>query len=396
MFNRKEKVILALMSAVHFCLIVDFMVVMPQGPQLMRSLGISAARFGLLVSAYTFGAGVLSLAASFFIDRFNRKPALLAAVAGFAVCNLLCAVSSGYDQLFVARGVTGAFGGVVGSLLFSIVSDAIDLKRRASALGLVMSAFAVASIVGVPLCLMLSNRWGWQASFYFLAVVTTLIGVALQLWLPSLGGHLDATASRAITRFRKLLFHPSRGLALAFMSFLILGHFTIIPFLFPSVVANAGITEARLPVIYLVGGAASIVSTVLFGKLADRHGKKLVFAVALLASLAPIYLVTHLRPMPLWGAVAIVSSFFVLMGGRLTPATALVTSTVLPQSRGAFMSLVGSVQQLSAALAAFVAGRLVTKAPDGSLHGFADVGYLAVGFSLVALALSTTIVSEEK
>ena len=390
------------MSAVHFCLIVDFMVVMPQGPQLMRSLEISAKSFGLLVSAYTFGAGVMSLFASFFIDRYDRKHALLVAFFAFALCNLGCAVSDSYQSLFIARCITGAFGGVVGTLIFSIVSDAIDVKRRASALGIVMAAFALASIVGVPLCLVLSNRYGWHASFYFLASVTLLISAVLWAKLPALNQHLAGGApggvakSKAFKQFSGLVMHPSRALALVFMSFLILGHFSVIPFLFPSVVANAHVTEAQLPVIYLVGGFSSIVSTILFGKAADRYGKGVVFALALLGSLPAIYLVTHLVPMPLVYVVLSVTSFFVLMGGRLTPATALVTATVLPQNRGGFLSLIGSVQQLSAALAAFLAGLIVTKSGDGALIGFAYVGFMAIAFSLLALVLSRFIIPVEE
>ncbi|MBI3554683.1 MAG: MFS transporter, partial [Deltaproteobacteria bacterium] len=274
------------------------------------------------------------------------------------------------------------------------------VERRASALGIVMSAFALASIVGVPLCLFLSVRFGWHASFYFLAAVTLLVSAALYAWLPALNQHLSAArgasgAAQTLGQFKALVLHPSRAVALLFMSFLILGHFSIIPFLFPSVVANAGIAEARLPVIYLVGGFASIVSTILFGKAADRYGKRTVFAVALLASLVPIYLVTHLVPMSLGSAVFCVTSFFVLMGGRLTPATALVTAMVLPQNRGGFLSLIGSVQQLSAALAAFLAGLLVTRATDGTLSNFAQVGFMAMAFSLVALLLSRLIIPVE-
>ncbi len=382
------------MSLVHFCLIVDFMVVMPQGPQLMRALEISAQQFGFLVSSYTLGAGLMSLLASFWIDRFDRKTALLASFFAFALCNWVCSWVNTYSAFWVARLLTGAMGGIVGTLLFSVVSDAIDIDRRASALGIVMSAFALASIVGVPLCLWISHLWGWHASFYFLTGVSVLVGATVAKILPAIPSHLKVEKQdfqQSMRLFAALITHPSRILALLFVCFLILGHFSVIPFLFPSVVSNALMSEKQLPVIYIVGGFASILSSILFGKAADRFGKKKVFTFALLGSLPAIYMATHLTPVPLPHVVFVVSSFFIWMGGRLTPAMAIVTATALPQNRASFLSLIGSVQQLSAALAAFLAGLMVTKTDAGALVGFQNVGYMAVGFSLLALAISKKI-----
>jgi predicted MFS family arabinose efflux permease len=180
------------------------------------------------------------------------------------------------------------------------------------------------------------------------------------------------------------------------MTFLILGHFSINPFLFPSVISNSETPESRLPIIYLVGGLASMFASVLFGKASDHFGKKIIFSAALLASLAPIYWVTHLEPMGLLPVTVIVASFFVLMGGRLTPAMALVSSTALPKNRGSFLSLIGSIQQLAAALAAVVAGMLVTREGSGKLVGFGRVGILAAVCSIVALFISRKIVSIER
>lgn len=398
-FDSAERAILGLMFLVHFCLVVDFMVVMPQGPQLMRIFGVSARDFSLLVSTYTLGAGLLSLLAALFIDRFDRKVALVVSFAGFALGNVACATSHSFTGLVVARAVTGAFAGVVGAVIFAIVSDAIDLSRRASALGIVMSSFALASIAGVPLCLWISNRFGWHAPFYFLGAFCFVSCGAILAFLPRMSGHmgaLTAGVSETFAAFRELVFEPSRALALLFMTFLILGHFSINPFLFPSVIANSGTPESRLPVIYLVGGLASMIASVAFGKASDRFGKKVIFSAALIASLVPIYWVTHLEPMGLLPVTVIVASFFVLMGGRLTPAMALVSATALPRNRGSFLSLIGSIQQLAAALAALIAGMLVTKEASGKLVGFGRVGLLAAACSLVALMISRRITALER
>lgn len=398
MFNKKEKIILALMSIVQFCLIVDFMIVMPLGPQLMRLFDISASQFGSLVSTYTFGAGFMGFAASFLMDRWDRKRSLAVFFLGFAFGNLACALSPTYGILLAARFLTGAFGGVVGSIVYAIISDSIDIERRALALGIVMSSFALASILGVPVCLVLANHYGWHAPFVFLTVVSVLVSGSLAIWLVPMREHLTGdrhTITESFVRIKSLILDKNRALALVFMCVLILGHFSIIPFLFPSIVSNGGIAEAKLPVIYLVGGTASIFSSIFFGKIADRFGKKRIFVIAAILSAIPIYWVTTLNEASLLQATLVVTSFFIIMGGRLTPAMTLITSTCVPKNRGSFLSLVGSVQQLSAAVAAALAGMIVVKTDAGKLLNFSKVGFMAIGFSAIAILIGRMITPVE-
>ena len=70
----RERLILLVLAAVQFTSIVDFMVVMPLGPQLDRELGLTPARFGLIVSSYTYAAGVAGILASLILDRHARRP----------------------------------------------------------------------------------------------------------------------------------------------------------------------------------------------------------------------------------------------------------------------------------------------------------------------------------
>src|SRR5687768_12952332 len=71
--RRREQLVVFVLAAVQFITIVDFMIVMPLGPQLMRTLHISPAQFGLIVSSYTFAAGAAGLVASSVVDRFARR-----------------------------------------------------------------------------------------------------------------------------------------------------------------------------------------------------------------------------------------------------------------------------------------------------------------------------------
>lgn len=153
MFSKQEKILLAILASIQFSSIVDFMIMMPLGPQLMRMFEIGPHQFGLLVSSYTFSAGLSGFMASFFMDKFDRKTSLLFFFIGFALGTIACALAPSYEMLLLARGLTGIFGGVLSSLVLSIVSDAISYERRGSAMGVVMTSFSMASILGVPFSL---------------------------------------------------------------------------------------------------------------------------------------------------------------------------------------------------------------------------------------------------
>jgi predicted MFS family arabinose efflux permease len=69
--SRKELYLLLSLAGIQFTHIVDFMIMMPLGPQLTTLFNISLAEFGLLVSAYTVAAGMSGLFATTFVDRFD-------------------------------------------------------------------------------------------------------------------------------------------------------------------------------------------------------------------------------------------------------------------------------------------------------------------------------------
>src|SRR2546426_10726525 len=107
-----ERSLLLLLAAVQFTHIMDFMILMPLGPQLMRELQIGPGRFTALVAAYTISSGVVGLLAAPFIDRFDRRKLLLFAYAGFIAGTFACALSQDAAPLLTARALSRALGGL--------------------------------------------------------------------------------------------------------------------------------------------------------------------------------------------------------------------------------------------------------------------------------------------
>ena len=58
--------LLSVLTLIQFSVTIDFIIIAPLGPQLMRVFGIGTAQFGWTVAAYAFGAGLSSFSAAFF------------------------------------------------------------------------------------------------------------------------------------------------------------------------------------------------------------------------------------------------------------------------------------------------------------------------------------------
>jgi predicted MFS family arabinose efflux permease len=390
--RRRELALLATLAAIQFTHVVDFMIMMPLAPQLMRLWGIGPQAFGLLLSAYTFAAAASGLAAVLVVDRYDRRHALLFVYAGFAGATALCGIAPGYESLLGARLLAGAFGGVAGALILAIVADVVPYERRARANALVASAFSLAAIAGVPAGLWFAALSSWRTPFLAVSAISVVVGAIAWRLIPPIASHVAHGRSLgAIARLRSVVTVRNHWRAFAFIVALMLAGFTVIPFLAAYSVANVGLTEAELPIMYMAGGLATLVTAQVIGHLADRYGKQRVFAAVAIASIVPILWVTHFPRASLAAFLPVSVVFMVLVTGRFGPAMALVSGSAEPRVRGSFMSLNAAIQQAGAGVAAFVAGSMVGKVASGELTGFGNVGWLATGFTLVAVALAFRI-----
>jgi MFS transporter, DHA1 family, inner membrane transport protein len=181
---------------------------------------------------------------------------------------------------------------------------------------------------------------------------------------------------------------PNQLRALLFSLVLMLGHFTIIPFIAPYMQLNIGFTSREVALLYAIGGAVTVICLPLFGRLADRFGHILIFTLASILALFSIFAITNLPPVILPLALLTTASFFLVASGRNVPATTLVTSVVKPENRGSFMSIRASINEAGLALSSFIAGMIVIENPDGTLGHYQYAGYFAIIMSVFAIILA--------
>jgi predicted MFS family arabinose efflux permease len=379
---------LLVLAAINFTSLVDFLIIMPLGPQYMRLLNITSAQFGLTVSAYGIAAGLAGILVSIFLDRMDRKIVLLGVYAGFTLATLFCGLVSNYPLLVAGRALTGGFGGVLGAVIFAIVADVIPEERRGAAMGLVMSSLAMAFVFGVPLGVSLAVQLSWRIPFFALAGLSFLIWSLAVRYLPSIRMPIAEANEQQIARMLKALSRKDHQKALLLMVLMTGSCFLVLPYLSNYMIANVGIKEADFPLMYLCGGFCTIFSVILIGRWADHVGKPRVFCFVSWLAILAVLLLTNLPRVPVAAAVVITTFFMVCISGRSAPGMALVAGAVEPRYRGSFMSLNSSIQQITSGIVTYFGGLIIGKSATGEMTNFPLVGVVAVGCAFLSICLA--------
>lgn len=389
---KKERLYVLILAAIQISHILDFVIIMPLGPSFMRVFNINPTEFSSLVAAYTFSAGIVGFFGALYADHFDRKKFLLFNFTGFIIGTFMCAIAPNFAALLTARIVAGAFGGVLNACVLSMVADLIPFERRGAAMGVVMSSFSIASVLGVPLGLYVAQLFDWHAAFYLIVIVGIVFWIMSFIILPSVKVRATKLGLKDnLKNFKSILIQKDYLQSFTLTSVLGFGIFMIVPFISPYMVGNVGLTEAQLPFIYLAGGTCTIISARLIGRACDRVGSFKVFRLVAILSIFPILLLTNLPHVPLaWALVS--SSFFMMTGsGRFIPAMTIVSAVVKPQDRGTFMSLENASRQMSSGIASQMAGLIIGAGTAGALTNYNIVGYIGVATSLIAIYIAYKI-----
>lgn len=361
-FSSYQKLVVALLALLQFTVVLDFMVLSPLGDILMKSLDITPARFGWVVSAYAFSAGGAGILAAGFADKFDRKKLLVFFYIGFIIGTCACARANNYHELLIARIITGLFGGVIGAVSMAIITDLFEPAQRGRVMGIVQMGFAASQVLGIPVGLYFANHWGWHSSFLMIVVLALLIGITIVLKMKPVTAHLSLQSDKSpLLHFWHTLSNRTYRIGFTATALLSVGGFMLMPFGSAFLVNNIHISQEELPLVFLFSGIASIVIMPMIGKLSDRIDKFNLFAAGSLLAIIMILVYTNLSPVPLWLIILINMVLFMGIMSRVIPAVALTTSIPEMKDRGAFMSINGSLQQMAGGIAAISAGLIVSQ-----------------------------------
>ena len=373
--------VLLTLVAMQFTSLDDFMLVTAMGPQLMESLAISPKQYSLLVSAYSFSAGIAGLIASTMVDRIGRKRAFLGLYAGFVAGTLLCGLAPDYRPCSWPwrspgrrRGSGGDGAGDHRRRVSPRSAGARPRGRCGQPMRSRRSSACRSACSSRPGSAGTPRSCSWRPS----AARCSRRGSE---FLPPLRGHLgQARASQPLRSSGRRTRIPITSEPSPWSWRIWFSSYSVIPTILPYLKDNVGVPKANHPLVYLLGGSMTLIATPLVGRLADRHGKLRVYRMAAALSIAILLVLTNLPRVGLALAVGVVASFMVVNAARFVVAMALVNGSVEPPRRGSFLSANSSVQQMAMALGAAAGGWIVVQGdrrrPPALRNRGADLGRL--------------------
>lgn len=258
-------------------------------PDVAEALGVPLTLVGDLVGYYALACAVATPLVSLAGARFARFNLMAALLVVFNLGNLNTLFAAGYGLLAVSRMMAAATSGTLLAIALAYIPEIMPPGKVARVIALVLAAFSVSSVVGVPIGTMLSTAFGWKAA-YAAVLVCGLAATSVVFALPR-GGRAEA---RAGIRAQLRLLGDARVLAnIAMILAGAASTYVFYTYLTPILEGIMGYPSAAVSAILLLFGAACVASNLLSGWMANRFGMRgLPFSFALHAALLALLAVT--------------------------------------------------------------------------------------------------------
>lgn len=388
-FTNYQIIAVVLLALLQFTVVLDFMVISPIGDLLIKSLVITTEQFGLVVSVYAFSAATSGIISAGFVDKFDRKKVLMFFFSGFIVGTFLCAVSNTYITLLIARIITGVFGGVISSVIMTIVSDLFAPNQRGRAISGVQMANAASLILGVPLGLFISYKFDWHSSFFLLVILSTIILFVIYFKLKPIDKHLVSKSDKhPLLHLWLTLINKNYQVGFVAITLLSIGGFMLMPFTSIFLINNIRLSHAQLPLIFMITGLSALIIMPIVGKLSDKFDKFKIFVSGSVIAIITIFIYTHLSGVPFWVVLSMNIIMFAALVSRTVPFQSINLMVPNKNDTGAYMSISDSLQQLAGGLGAIIASQIAFQAtPTSPLENYGVLGDVVIVISILVCVL---------
>jgi MFS transporter, DHA1 family, inner membrane transport protein len=169
----------------NFFVATSFMAVTGLMPEIMSTLHISSSQAGLLISAFGLTAGICAPVLATMGSSIDRRKLLTVAMGCCAVANVLAALSQNYTQLMWARVLAAVTSAVFTPQAAATMSTLVPANERAPTLAKLMIGWAVGSVLGSPLNVLIGTHASWRVAFAFIGLASAIMAILVWRWVPT-------------------------------------------------------------------------------------------------------------------------------------------------------------------------------------------------------------------
>lgn len=361
--------LLALAMAAFITLLTE---IMPAGllSSIALGLNVSESLAGQFITAYAVGALVAAIPITSLTQGMRRRPLLLTAIFGFAVVNLVTALSDSYSISLIARFFAGVFGGIVWTLLvgYAVRMSPPHLSGRAIAIS--GAGATIALVLGVPLGTLLGRAIGWQGAFGLMSAIALLLMVWVIAIVPDFSGQTKAQRQSLYSVFFKT---GIRAVLFVVFTFVV-AHNILYIYIEPSLKPSG--LSAKVDVVLFIFGLGSIIGLWLVGVMVDRWLKFLAVASIMIFVVASLLL-------GLWGDLPQMVYFFVAVWGLSVGGFATITQTALSRFANESIDMAQSMYttgwNTAVACGGIIGGILLNRS------GVASFAWIVIGILSISL-----------
>lgn len=313
--------------------------VQPMMPILSREYSINAAQSSLILSVATGMMAIGLLITGPISDRVGRKPVMVTALFSAALCTMASAFMPSWEGVLLMRALIGLSLSGLAAVGMTYLAEEIHPEHIGLAMGLYIGGNAIGGMSGRLITGVLIDYVSWHIAMLVVGLLALgAAGLFFRFLPPSRNFRARALNPRSLLEGFTVHFRDA-GLPLLFAeAFLLMGAFvTLFNYIGYRLLAEPYFMSqalvGMLSVVYLSG----IYSSAKIGALADRHGRRKVFWMALVLMFAGL-LLTLLTPLALiiigmlmfcfgfFGAHSVASSW---IGRRATTAKGQASSLYL-------------------------------------------------------------------
>lgn len=354
-------------------------------PDIAEVYGVSLASAGNLVGYFAVAYAVSTPAIVLSTGRFRRFPLFVAFLLVFNAGNVLAIAAPSYETLTLARILTAVVSGVTLSTVMTFINDIVPREKTARIISFVYAGFSVASVLGTPVGTLLADAFGIKAAFIAVECIALVVTVLLLVSVPRSGSTDVAAGVReqlVILKDRRII------LVLVMKAFGMAATYVFYVYVTPIMEDSLGLSVWMVSLVLFCYGAATIVSNLGSGSLAQRYGLgklPLMFALqAVVLALLGVSLASGITALAVVNIV-LTGVFIYHMNAPLQSYLLQVSSQDYPRALTLASAVMPTSSDLGIAAGSFLGGVVVSSGLGFTWSG--PIGALLAVVSVVAAVM---------
>ena len=339
------------------------------------SFGMESAQAGVMLTIYAWIVALMSLPLMLMTSKIDRRVLLLSLFSLFAGSHLLSFFAWNFDVLLVSRAGVALAHALFWSITASLAIRLAPAGKRAQALGLLATATALASVLGLPLGRIIGQSFGWRVTFLVIGVAAMILLAMIIKIMP----RVTSEQSGSLKSLPGLLTNPALLSLYALAVIVVTAHFSAFTYIEPFVQQVAGMSHNFATLLLLIFGVAGISGSIIFSKYGEKHLSNLLIGAIALLTLCLMAMVSVAHSMS--GLIAICALWgiaFMIIGMGMQ----MKVLTLAPEATDIGMAMFSGIFNIGIGLGALV-GQTVSI--DLSLS---SVGYVGALFGLSAMLIA--------